>query len=159
MIYKHVYVYIFVNLEQDGQGKERSGEMHSSIVFGWKKSKKAHNSQDIANILFFLFFFLSTGCILGVGLVLSFLSHSSQTESRVHVSASLRKLCAYLDSSEDQSRWVQEVRLVLSQISNFHISFFASFNNSAFYWSFLPVVLVYFFYNISLVLYLLKEQF
>ncbi|OXB75526.1 UNVERIFIED_CONTAM: hypothetical protein H355_006122 [Colinus virginianus] len=50
----------------------------------------------------------NTGCILGVGLVLSFLSHSSQTESRVHVSASLRKLCAYLDSSEDQSRWVQE---------------------------------------------------
>ncbi|XP_009692924.1 PREDICTED: focadhesin-like, partial [Cariama cristata] len=50
-----------------------------------------------------------TGCILGVGLVLSLMSHSSQTESRVHVSASLRKLCKYLDSSEDQSRWVQEV--------------------------------------------------
>ncbi|NWR77314.1 FOCAD protein, partial [Centropus unirufus] len=51
----------------------------------------------------------NTGCILGVGLVLSFMSHSSQTESRVHVSSSLRKLCKYLDSSEDQSRWVQEV--------------------------------------------------
>uniref|UniRef100_A0A8B9GT48 Focadhesin n=1 Tax=Amazona collaria TaxID=241587 RepID=A0A8B9GT48_9PSIT len=51
----------------------------------------------------------STGCILGVGLVLSIMSHSSQTELRVHVSASLRKLCKYLDSSEDQSRWVQEV--------------------------------------------------
>lgn len=51
----------------------------------------------------------NTGCILGVGLVLSFMSHSSQTESRVHVSASLRKLCKYLDSSEDQSRGVQEV--------------------------------------------------
>ncbi|XP_053909823.1 focadhesin isoform X1 [Cuculus canorus] len=51
----------------------------------------------------------NTGCILGVGLALSFMSHSSQTESRVHVSASLRKLCKYLDSSEDQSRWVQEV--------------------------------------------------
>uniref|UniRef100_A0A669QDY8 Focadhesin n=1 Tax=Phasianus colchicus TaxID=9054 RepID=A0A669QDY8_PHACC len=51
----------------------------------------------------------NTGCVLGVGLALSFLSHSSQTDSRVHVSASLRKLCAYLDSSEDQSRWVQEV--------------------------------------------------
>ncbi|XP_075595347.1 focadhesin isoform X2 [Balearica regulorum gibbericeps] len=51
----------------------------------------------------------NTGCILGVGLVLSLMSHSSQTESRVHVSASLRKLCKYLDSSEDQSRWVQEV--------------------------------------------------
>ncbi|NXB40090.1 FOCAD protein, partial [Eulacestoma nigropectus] len=51
----------------------------------------------------------NTGCVLGVGLVLSFMSHSSQTESRVHVSASLRKLCKYLDSSEDQSRGVQEV--------------------------------------------------
>ncbi|XP_053787583.1 focadhesin isoform X1 [Vidua chalybeata] len=51
----------------------------------------------------------NTGCILGVGLVLSFMSHSSQTESRVHVSALLRKLCKYLDSSENQSRGVQEV--------------------------------------------------
>uniref|UniRef100_A0A8C3JAC8 Focadhesin n=1 Tax=Calidris pygmaea TaxID=425635 RepID=A0A8C3JAC8_9CHAR len=51
----------------------------------------------------------NTGCVLGVGLVLSLMSYSSQTESRVHVSASLRKLCTYLDSSEDQSRSVQEV--------------------------------------------------
>ncbi|KAM9262979.1 focadhesin isoform 1-T2 [Morus bassanus] len=51
----------------------------------------------------------NTGCILGVGLVLSLMCHSSQTESRVHVSASLRKLCKYLHSSEDQSRGVQEV--------------------------------------------------
>ncbi|KAM8793170.1 focadhesin [Eudromia elegans] len=51
----------------------------------------------------------NTGCILGVGLVLSLMSYNSNTESRVHVSASLRKLCNYLDSSETQSRWVQEV--------------------------------------------------
>ncbi|RMC19265.1 hypothetical protein DUI87_03872 [Hirundo rustica rustica] len=51
----------------------------------------------------------NTGCILGVGLVLSFMSHSSQTELRVHVCASLRKLCKYLDSSGGQSRGVQEV--------------------------------------------------
>uniref|UniRef100_A0A493T3U9 Focadhesin n=1 Tax=Anas platyrhynchos platyrhynchos TaxID=8840 RepID=A0A493T3U9_ANAPP len=51
----------------------------------------------------------NTGCILGVGLVLSLMSYSSQTESRVHVSASLRKLCKYLENSEDQSRSVQEV--------------------------------------------------
>uniref|UniRef100_A0A8C0HBS2 Focadhesin n=1 Tax=Chelonoidis abingdonii TaxID=106734 RepID=A0A8C0HBS2_CHEAB len=51
----------------------------------------------------------NTGCILGVGLVLSFMSHSSQTESRVHVSASLRKLCNYLDDSEEQSRMFQEI--------------------------------------------------
>lgn len=51
----------------------------------------------------------STGCILGVGLVLSLMSHSSQTESRVHVAASLRKLNAYLDDSGSQSRTFQEV--------------------------------------------------
>nr|XP_009940730.1 PREDICTED: focadhesin [Opisthocomus hoazin] len=66
----------------------------------------------------------NTGCILGVGLVLSFMSHSSQTESRVHVSASLRKLCKYLDSSEDQSRWVQEVlaySVACSSVSAFSV--------------------------------------
>ncbi|KAB1280206.1 Focadhesin [Camelus dromedarius] len=51
----------------------------------------------------------STGCILGVGLVLSLMSHSSQMESRVHVAASLRKLSAYLDDSGSQSRTFQEV--------------------------------------------------
>ncbi|XP_047555380.1 focadhesin isoform X2 [Lutra lutra] len=49
------------------------------------------------------------GCILGVGLVLSLMSHSSQTESRVHVAASLRKLSTYLDDSGSQSRTFQEV--------------------------------------------------
>ncbi|XP_030883622.1 focadhesin [Leptonychotes weddellii] len=51
----------------------------------------------------------NTGCILGVGLVLSLMSHSSQTESRVHVAASLRKLSTYLDDSGSQSRTFQEV--------------------------------------------------
>uniref|UniRef100_A0A8C4MVW0 Focadhesin n=1 Tax=Equus asinus TaxID=9793 RepID=A0A8C4MVW0_EQUAS len=51
----------------------------------------------------------NTGCILGVGLVLSFMSHSSQMESRVHVAASLRKLSTYLDDSGSQSRTFQEV--------------------------------------------------
>ncbi|XP_023982609.1 focadhesin isoform X3 [Physeter macrocephalus] len=51
----------------------------------------------------------NTGCILGVGLVLSLMSHSSRTESRVHVAASLRKLSVYLDDSGGQSRTFQEV--------------------------------------------------
>lgn len=51
----------------------------------------------------------NTGCILGVGLVLSLMSHSNQVESRVHVAASLRKLSAYLDDSGNQSRTFQEV--------------------------------------------------
>ncbi|XP_056409195.1 focadhesin-like, partial [Hyla sarda] len=49
------------------------------------------------------------GCILGVGLVLSFMSQNSQTDSRVHVSATLSKLYECLDNSSDQSRIVQEV--------------------------------------------------
>ena len=56
-----------------------------------------------------LFWHPSTGCILGVGLVLSLMSHSGQMESRVHVAASLRKLSAYLDDSGSQSRTFQEV--------------------------------------------------
>ncbi|CAK6434056.1 unnamed protein product [Pipistrellus nathusii] len=52
----------------------------------------------------------NTGCILGVGLVLSLLSHSGQTESRVHVAASLRRLSAHLDDgSGSRSRTFQEV--------------------------------------------------
>ncbi|CAH6790520.1 Focad [Phodopus roborovskii] len=51
----------------------------------------------------------NTGCVLGVGLALSLMSHSSHTESRVHVAASLRKLSAYLDGSGSQSRTFQEV--------------------------------------------------
>nr|KAF6433433.1 hypothetical protein HJG59_005249 [Molossus molossus] len=51
----------------------------------------------------------NTGSILGVGLALSLMSHSSQTESRVHVAVSLRKLSAYLEDSGDQSRTFQEV--------------------------------------------------
>lgn len=56
------------------------------------------------------FWLPSTGCILGVGLVLSLLSHSGQTESRVHVAASLRRLSAHLDDgSGSRSRTFQEV--------------------------------------------------
>uniref|UniRef100_A0A670ZPB1 Focadhesin n=1 Tax=Pseudonaja textilis TaxID=8673 RepID=A0A670ZPB1_PSETE len=51
----------------------------------------------------------STGCILGVGLVLSLMSHSNLTDSEAHVSTSLRKLCKYLDDAEDQSRTLQEI--------------------------------------------------
>ncbi|KAL1777267.1 focadhesin isoform X1 [Sigmodon hispidus] len=51
----------------------------------------------------------NTGCVLGVGLTLSLMSHSSHTESRVHVAASLRKLSTYLDDSGNQSRTFQEV--------------------------------------------------
>ncbi|MBN3321520.1 FOCAD protein, partial [Atractosteus spatula] len=51
----------------------------------------------------------NTGCILGVGLVLSLLSHSSQTESRVHVAATLEKLLYSLEASSSQGRMLQEV--------------------------------------------------
>uniref|UniRef100_A0A4W3J5B4 Focadhesin n=1 Tax=Callorhinchus milii TaxID=7868 RepID=A0A4W3J5B4_CALMI len=51
----------------------------------------------------------NTGAILGVGLVISLMSHSSQTESRVHVSITLDKLCNRLDESATESRTLQEV--------------------------------------------------
>ncbi|XP_013913234.1 PREDICTED: focadhesin [Thamnophis sirtalis] len=51
----------------------------------------------------------NTGCILGVGLVLSLMSHSNLTDSEAHISTSLRKLCKYLDDAEDQSRTLQEI--------------------------------------------------
>lgn len=51
----------------------------------------------------------NTGCILGVGLVLSLMSHSSQTESRVHVAVTLDKLLDSLDESSSQGRMLQEV--------------------------------------------------
>ncbi|KAK1174956.1 focadhesin [Acipenser oxyrinchus oxyrinchus] len=51
----------------------------------------------------------NTGCILGVGLVLSLMSHSSQTESRVHVAVTLDKLLDSLDESSNQGRMLQEV--------------------------------------------------
>lgn len=51
----------------------------------------------------------NTGCILGVGLVLSLMSQSSRTESRAHVSSTLRKLCSSLEESTYQSRMFQEV--------------------------------------------------
>ncbi|XP_048359670.1 focadhesin isoform X2 [Sphaerodactylus townsendi] len=51
----------------------------------------------------------NTGCILGVGLVLSLMSHNSQTDARDRVSVSLRKLCQYLDDAEYQSRTFQEI--------------------------------------------------
>lgn len=41
--------------------------------------------------------------------MLSLMSHSSHTESRVHVAASLQKLSTYLDDSGSQSRTFQEV--------------------------------------------------
>ncbi|XP_063770232.1 focadhesin isoform X2 [Pseudophryne corroboree] len=49
------------------------------------------------------------GCILGVGLALTFMSQNSQTDSQVHVSTTLRKLYNCLDNSTDLSRSVQEV--------------------------------------------------
>ncbi|XP_053144026.1 focadhesin isoform X2 [Hemicordylus capensis] len=51
----------------------------------------------------------NTGCILGVGLVLSTMSCSSQTDSHFHISASLHKLCKYLEDAEYQSRTFQEI--------------------------------------------------
>uniref|UniRef100_A0A670K9E5 Focadhesin n=1 Tax=Podarcis muralis TaxID=64176 RepID=A0A670K9E5_PODMU len=51
----------------------------------------------------------NTGCILGVGLVLSLMCRSSPSEGQADISASLHKLSKYLDDAEDQSRTFQEI--------------------------------------------------
>ncbi|XP_058885872.1 focadhesin-like isoform X2 [Acipenser ruthenus] len=50
---------------------------------------------------------VSTGCILGVGLVLSLMSQNSQTESRVHVAVTMDKLLDSLEESSNQGRMLQ----------------------------------------------------
>ncbi|KAJ7335439.1 hypothetical protein JRQ81_013380 [Phrynocephalus forsythii] len=51
----------------------------------------------------------NTGCILGLGRVLSMMSCSNLTDSQGRIAASLLKLCKYLDDAEDQSRTFQEI--------------------------------------------------
>uniref|UniRef100_A0A803T5P5 Focadhesin n=1 Tax=Anolis carolinensis TaxID=28377 RepID=A0A803T5P5_ANOCA len=51
----------------------------------------------------------NTGCILGVGLVLSLMCRSNLTESQDHIRTTLHKLYKYLDDAEDQSRTFQEI--------------------------------------------------
>ncbi|KAK1175798.1 focadhesin [Acipenser oxyrinchus oxyrinchus] len=50
---------------------------------------------------------VSTGCVLGVGLLLSLMSQSSQTESRVHVAVTMDKLLDSLEESSNQGRMLQ----------------------------------------------------
>ncbi|MEQ2202733.1 hypothetical protein XENOCAPTIV_013936, partial [Xenoophorus captivus] len=59
---------------------------------------------------FFSFLFLSTGCVLGVGLVLSALCSRGQVDQQVHVSRTLDKLLANLQDSSGQGRMLQEVQ-------------------------------------------------
>lgn len=90
----------------------------------------------------------STGCILGVGLVLSLMSCSSQIDAQLHVSASLCKLCKYLGDSEDQSRTFQEVKmafltlllhlLLIHSSFNVNFDFLESFVNRSILWKKVP---------------------
>ena len=52
----------------------------------------------------------STGCVLGLGLVLSALCSSGQLDQHVHVSQTLDKLLANLQDSSGQGRMLQEVQ-------------------------------------------------
>uniref|UniRef100_A0A803SR82 Focadhesin n=1 Tax=Anolis carolinensis TaxID=28377 RepID=A0A803SR82_ANOCA len=61
------------------------------------------------NVLEDCLMFCFTGCILGVGLVLSLMCRSNLTESQDHIRTTLHKLYKYLDDAEDQSRTFQEI--------------------------------------------------
>lgn len=56
------------------------------------------------------FFFFSTGCLLGLALVLSAMCSEGQTEQRVYVCRTLDRLLDNLQNSGGQGRMLQEVR-------------------------------------------------
>lgn len=58
----------------------------------------------------FSFFPLSTGCMLGLGLVLASLCRSGQKEQHVRVTQTLDKLLSNLQDSSGQGRMLQEVQ-------------------------------------------------
>lgn len=53
---------------------------------------------------------LSTGCMLGLGLVLTALCGTGQTDQHVHVTQTLDKLLSNLQDSNGQGRMQQEVQ-------------------------------------------------
>ena len=55
------------------------------------------------------FLLLSTGCMLGLGLVLAALCSSGQKDQHVHVTQTLDKLLSDLQDSSGQGRMMQEV--------------------------------------------------
>lgn len=60
---------------------------------------------------------LSTGCMLGLGLVLAALCGSGQTDQHVHVTQTLDKLLSNLQDNSGQGRMQQEVQTTLHNTS------------------------------------------
>lgn len=64
----------------------------------------------------YFFPLLSTGCMLGLGLVLAALCSSGQTDQHIHVTQTLDKLLLNLQDSSGQGRMLQEVPLCTQQV-------------------------------------------
>uniref|UniRef100_A0A3B5KX03 Uncharacterized protein n=1 Tax=Xiphophorus couchianus TaxID=32473 RepID=A0A3B5KX03_9TELE len=92
-------------------------QFHSGLAVGMVLSKEspvkhmnATTDQSVSAVqAFFCFLFLSTGCVLGLGLVLSALCSRGRVEQQVHVSRTLDKLLDKLQDSSGQGRMLQEV--------------------------------------------------
>uniref|UniRef100_A0A3B3TVA0 Focadhesin n=1 Tax=Poecilia latipinna TaxID=48699 RepID=A0A3B3TVA0_9TELE len=87
-------------------------QFHSGLAVGMVLSSLHHQSlsdQSQVTRAFFCFLFLSTGCVLGLGLVLSALCSRGRVEQQVHVSRTLDKLLDKLQDSSGQGRMLQEV--------------------------------------------------
>uniref|UniRef100_A0A3P9NBR5 Focadhesin n=1 Tax=Poecilia reticulata TaxID=8081 RepID=A0A3P9NBR5_POERE len=87
-------------------------QFHSGLAVGMVLSSLHHQIKHMnatTDQAFFCFLFLSTGCVLGLGLVLSALCSSGRVEQQVHVSRTLDKLLDKLQDSSGQGRMLQEV--------------------------------------------------
>ncbi|KAL4641587.1 focadhesin [Arapaima gigas] len=82
-------------------------------VFGQKMNELLMSSLDrLEACCFDTNLEYNTGCILGLGLVLSSLSSSNRPEQRVRVAQSLERLLQELEDSGSRGRMLQEVRLL-----------------------------------------------
>ncbi|XP_066271625.1 focadhesin-like [Branchiostoma lanceolatum] len=96
-------------------------EEHFSDVTGREGALLLMKTLDqLENVCFNTDLENSSGCVLGLGIVLSALSGQSATESRVHTTATIEKMCSLLDTVENRDlKEVLPVALSLSAVSAF----------------------------------------
>ncbi|XP_035663139.1 focadhesin-like [Branchiostoma floridae] len=96
-------------------------EEHFSDVTGREGALLLMKTLDqLENVCFNTDLENSSGCVLGLGIVLSALSGQSATESRVHTTATIEKMCSLLDTVENRDlKEVLPVAVSLSAVSAF----------------------------------------
>ncbi|KAI8508097.1 hypothetical protein Bbelb_143370 [Branchiostoma belcheri] len=96
-------------------------EEHFSDVTGREGAMLLMKTLDqLENVCFNTGLENSSGCVLGLGIVLSALSGQSATESRVHTTATIEKMCSLLDTVDNRDlKEVLPVAVSLSAVSAF----------------------------------------